>query len=30
VVQVALPQANKYDLNPDILEHLQELKNRLG
>lgn len=30
LVQGALPQANKYDLNPDILEHLQELKNRLG
>jgi len=25
-----LPQANKYDLNPDIREHLQELRNRLG
>ncbi len=29
VVQEALPQANNYDLNPDILEHLQELRNRL-
>ena len=25
----ALPHANKFDFNPDILEHLQELKNRL-
>lgn len=23
-------QVKKYDLNPDIQEHLQELKNRLG
>ena len=29
VVQEALPQADNYDLNPDILEHLQELRNRL-
>ena len=28
--QEALPHANKYDFHPDILEHLQELKNRLG
>jgi len=30
IVQEALPHANKYDFHPDILEHLQELKNRLG
>lgn len=30
MVQGILPQANKYDLNPDIREHLQELRNRLG
>ena len=30
MVQGVLPQANKYDLNPDIREHLQELRNRLG
>ena len=29
MVMDALPQANKFDFNPDILEHLQELKNRL-
>ena len=29
MVLEALPLANKYDFNPDILEHLQELKNRL-
>lgn len=29
MVQEVLPQANKYDLNPDIREHLQELRNRL-
>jgi hypothetical protein len=29
MVMAALPQANKFDFNPDILEHLQELKNRL-
>lgn len=29
LVQEALPHARKYDFNPDILEHLQELKNRL-
>ncbi|MEY2817288.1 MAG: hypothetical protein RL275_751 [Chloroflexota bacterium] len=27
--QEALPQAEKYDLNPNILEHFQELRNRL-
>ena len=25
----ALPHARKFDFNPDILEHLLELKNRL-
>ena len=28
-VRDALPHARKFDFNPDILEHLQELKNRL-
>ena len=30
MLQEALPHANKYDFHPDILDHLQELKNRLG
>lgn len=30
MLQKALPLASKYDFHPDILEHLQELKNRLG
>lgn len=30
MVQGVLPQANIYDLNADIREHLQELRNRLG
>lgn len=30
MLQEALPHAGKYDFHPDILEHLQELKNRLG
>ena len=29
MVQEALPNANKFDFDPDILKHLQELKNRL-
>ena len=29
MVRDALPHANKYDFNPDFLEHLQELKRRL-
>lgn len=29
MVRDALPFANQYDFNPDILEHLQELKRRL-
>ena len=29
MVREALPHANKYDFNPDFLEHLQELKRRL-
>lgn len=29
MVQDALSQANKNDLNPEFIEHLQELKNRL-
>lgn len=28
--QKALPHAGKYDFHPDILEHFQELKKRLG
>lgn len=30
LVQEALYHAHKFDIHPDILEHLQELKNRLG
>ncbi len=30
MVQDALPLAQKFDFHPDMLEHLQELKNRLG
>lgn len=30
VIQEALPHANQFDFHPDILKHLQELKNRLG
>lgn len=30
MVQDALPLARKFDFHPDMLEHLQELKNRLG
>ena len=30
MVHKALPHAGKFDFNPDILEHLQELKNRLN
>lgn len=30
VIQEALPHASKFDFHPDILKHLQELKNRLG
>ena len=30
IVQEALPHARQFDFHPDILEHLQELKNRLG
>ncbi len=29
ITREALPHARKFDFNPDILEHLQELKNRL-
>jgi len=29
ILQEALPHARKFDFNPDILEHMQELKNRL-
>lgn len=29
ILSTALPHARKFDFNPDILEHLQELKNRL-
>jgi len=29
LLQAALPQASKFDLEPDIMEHWQELKNRL-
>lgn len=29
MVREALPHAHKFDFNPNILEHLQELKNRL-
>jgi len=30
VIQEALPHARQFDFHPDILKHLQELKNRLG
>jgi hypothetical protein len=30
MIQKALPHAGKYDFHPDILEHLQELRNRLS
>jgi len=30
VIREALPHANRFDFHPDILKHLQELKNRLG
>jgi len=30
VIQEALPHASQFDFHPDILKHLQELKNRLG
>jgi hypothetical protein len=29
ILSTAPPHARKFDFNPDILEHLQELKNRL-
>ena len=29
ILRAALPHARKFDFNPDIIEHLQELKNRL-
>jgi hypothetical protein len=29
ILSAALPHARKFDFNPDIIEHLQELKNRL-
>lgn len=29
ITRAALPQARNYDLHPDILDHLQELKNRI-
>jgi len=29
ILSATLHQARKFDFNPDILEHLQELKNRL-
>jgi len=30
ILQEALPHASQFDFHPDILKHLQELKNRLG
>jgi hypothetical protein len=30
ITREALPLARKYDFHPDILEHLKELKNRIG
>jgi hypothetical protein len=30
ILNEALPQAGKYDFHPEILEHFQELKNRLS
>jgi hypothetical protein len=30
IMRDALPQARKYDFHPDILDHLKELKNRIG
>lgn len=30
MIREALPLANKFDFNPNILKHLQELKKRLG
>ena len=30
MVQEALPHARQFDFHPDILKHLQEMKNRLG
>jgi len=29
ILREALPYAHKFDFDPDIIEHLQELKNRL-
>lgn len=29
IMESALPSANKFDFNPDILDHLEELKRRL-
>jgi hypothetical protein len=29
ILSAALPHARKFDFNPDIVNHLQELKNRL-
>jgi hypothetical protein len=30
ITRDALPRAREYDLHPDILDHLKELKNRIG
>jgi hypothetical protein len=30
IMRDALPHARKYDFHPDILDHLKELKNRIG
>lgn len=30
ITRDALPHARKYDFHPDILDHLKELKNRIG
>lgn len=30
IARIALSQARKFDLNPDMLVHLEELKKRLG
>ena len=30
ITRDALPDARKYDFHPEILDHLQELKNRMG
>jgi hypothetical protein len=30
ITRDALPRAQEYDFHPDILDHLKELKNRIG